>query len=190
MFVFGGEPEENTGLKISTELRMLSESDMPTDPSSTHVATIDGIIGALYESVCFLPGRKPNYERLRSLFFQGGHLLPPRGTDESSVTLLDVEEFIARSSRYVDTTDFGKKGFQEKEIARHTESFGNIVHVFSTYESRYSSSDPSPIARGINSIQLVYDQNRWWVLSIAWDVERPDSPLPSRYLPTGDGSRK
>ena len=36
--------------------------------------------------------------------------------------------------------------------------------------------------RGINSIQLFYDGTRWWVLSVFWDNERPDQPIPEQYL--------
>lgn len=167
------------------ELRKRVDKDLRPAVIPADVATIDAIISALYESVCFLPGEKPSYDRLRSLFLPRGQLCPPRGPEESAHLVLHVEGFIARSSRYIETTDFGKMGFHEKEIARRTESFGNIVHVFSTYESRYSAVDPAPIERGINSIQLVNDRDQWWVLSIAWDVERPDNPLPLHYVTTG-----
>ena len=77
-----------------------------------------------------------------------------------------------------------KTGFFEREIARKTEAYGNIMHVFSTYESR-RTGDPAekPFARGINSIQLLKDGNRWWVVSIFWDAERPGNEIPAQYLP-------
>jgi hypothetical protein len=75
-----------------------------------------------------------------------------------------------------------KDGFYESEIHRVTEKFGNIAHVFSTYESRLKADAPI-IARGINSIELFYDGKRWWIASNIWDDERPDNPLPLQYLP-------
>jgi hypothetical protein len=57
---------------------------------------------------------------------------------------------------------------------------GNVTQVFSSYESRHSPSD-KPFDRGINSIQLLNDGKRWWVLSILWDSERADNPLPANF---------
>jgi hypothetical protein len=27
-------------------------------------------------------------------------------------------------------------------------------------------------------VQLFFDRGRWWIVSIVWDNERPDNPLP------------
>jgi hypothetical protein len=78
---------------------------------------------------------------------------------------------------------FAKEGFYEREVARKTDSFGHVTHVFSTYESRHAIDDTKPFTRGINSIQLFNDGSRWWVVTIYWDSERPDQPIPSQYLP-------
>lgn len=76
-----------------------------------------------------------------------------------------------------------KNGFFERQIAARTDEFGTIVHVFSTYESRRGAGDPKPLARGINSIQLMKQTGRWWVVTVMWDQERPDNPIPTKYLP-------
>ena len=68
------------------------------------------------------------------------------------------------------------------EIGRTVEEFGNIVHAFSAYESKNTPQDPQPFARGINSIQLLRGPDRWYVLSIFWDSERADNPIPAKYL--------
>jgi hypothetical protein len=38
------------------------------------------------------------------------------------------------------------------------------------------------VARGINSFQLMNDGTRWWVLTVFWTSERPDLPIPEKYL--------
>jgi len=38
------------------------------------------------------------------------------------------------------------------------------------------------MARGINSIQLMKHADRWWIVTVMWDQERPDNPIPARYL--------
>ena len=154
------------------------------DPQASQkdVQSVDAIIQALYECVSFSPGAQPDYDRLKSLFHPDGRLMPPKGEKDENILVLDVETFINKSRVYVITSGLEYKGFHEKEVHRIQESFGKIVHVFSTYESRDQASDPQPIQRGINSIQLVNDAGRWWVVSVMWDVERPSNQIPSHYI--------
>jgi hypothetical protein len=51
------------------------------------------------------------------------------------------------------------------EISRRTKRFGSVAHLFSTYESRHAK-DEKPFARGINSIQLMNDGKRWWIVTV------------------------
>ena len=74
-----------------------------------------------------------------------------------------------------------RHGFSEREFARTSEAFGNIMQVFSTYEARRDSTDTRP-TRGINSIQLYYDGRRWWIITIYWQHEQADSAIPEKYL--------
>jgi hypothetical protein len=75
------------------------------------------------------------------------------------------------------------EGFFEREISHTSDTFGAIMHVFSTYESRHAPADAKPFGRGINSIELFNDGRRWWIISVLWDRERPNNPIPSKYLP-------
>jgi len=109
-------------------------------------------------------------------------LLKSNFTDPDAITDTElnraaVEGFIARVEPF-----FQENGFYEKEIARRTEQFGNIAHVWSTYESRHHEDDPEPFMRGINSIQLFNDGKRWWIVSIYWQQESADAPIPEKYL--------
>ena len=73
-------------------------------------------------------------------------------------------------------------GFIEKEVHRTVDAFGNIAHVFSTYESFHSKTDDAPFMRGINSIQLLNDGKRWWIVNIYWTQETEENPIPKKYL--------
>jgi len=63
-----------------------------------------------------------------------------------------------------------------------TEQYGDIAHVMSTYE-KHRWGDTTVIGRGINSIQMIRKDNRWWVTSIIWDEETGAGPVPPKYLP-------
>ena len=158
---------------------MLSPPPAPTAQAGD-VVTIDAIVKALYNAISGPMGRPRDWNRFRPLFLRGAQLIPaaPRPDGGSGLRVLDVEGYIQSAEPY-----FLRNGFFEREVARRLERFGNVAHLFSTYESRHAADDSKPLARGINSIQLVRDQGRWWVVTILWDAERADNPLLPQYLP-------
>lgn len=143
------------------------------------VDSIDSIVAALYDVISGPVGEARDWDRFRSLFVPGGKLMPTSERPEGGrgLRLLGVNDYIAASGDLL-----MQLGFREREIARVEEHFGNIAHVFSTYEG-IREGDAEPFVRGINSIQLLDDGSRWWIVSVYWQGEGPDSPLPARYLP-------
>ena len=147
---------------------------------SRDVVTMDAIIASLYDVISGPAGQKRDWDRFRALFVPGARLIPTvkQPTGGSATRVLDPDGYVTASGPTLETN-----GFYEKEVSRQVEMFGNIAHVFSTYESRRKADDAKPFARGINSIQLMNDGKRWWVVTVYWQAESPDNPLPSKYLP-------
>jgi hypothetical protein len=143
------------------------------------VESVDAIIASLYEVISGEAGKQRNWDRLRSLFAPNAKMIPivPKKEGGFALRELTVEDYVTKAGPNLE-----KDGFFEKEIARKTERYGNLAHVFSTYEGRRKADD-KPFVRGINSLQLMHDGTRWWVVSIMWEAERPDNPLPKEYLP-------
>ncbi len=143
------------------------------------VSSPEAIIAAVYDVISGPAGQKRNWERMRTLFVPDARMIPTgkRATGESTRRVLTVEEYITNSGPFLE-----KDGFFETEIGRRTEQFGNIVHVFSTYESKRAATDAKPFMRGINSFQLWYDGKRWWVITIMWQSESNDTPIPEKYI--------
>lgn len=158
-----------------------ANAQAPAAPAANpaDVASMDAIIAALYDVISGPAGKKRDWDRMRALFVPGARLIPtgPRRDGGTASRVLTVEEYITRV-----TPLFDKEGFYEREAARRTESFGNIAHVFSTYESRHKPDDAKPFQRGINSIQLMNDGKRWWVVTVFWQGEDKEHPLPEKYL--------
>ena len=149
---------------------------------SDDASSIDAIINAAYKVISGPAGKPRDWERERALFFPGARCIPtatvPGRNDVGLAPLfLDVEGYIERVEPI-----FAKEGFYETEIARRTEEFGRIAHVWSTYESRHDPSDPAPFMRGINSFQLFNDGNRWWILSVYWQHESAEHAIAQNYL--------
>jgi len=141
------------------------------------VSSVDGIMKAFYEVISGPAGQPRQWSRDRTLYIPDIRFVAMSEKSGQPVAQ------IASHQQFVDYADpvLVKDGFYESEIHRVTQKFGNIAHVFSTYESRQKADGPV-IARGINSVELFYDGKRWWVASNIWDDERPDNPLPPEYL--------
>jgi hypothetical protein len=141
--------------------------------------TLDGMLSALYGTISGAAGAPRDWERLRSLFAPEGRMVVHGVNKSGEITtrVLTVSDYISRV-----TPVFAKEGFYETELARTTETFGQIAHIFSTYESRRAPDESKPFQRGMNSIQLVNDGQRWWIQSLVWQAETDKNPLPERYL--------
>jgi hypothetical protein len=168
---------------MTVSARPVAQTEKPSPPAANgaDVSSVDSIVAALCDVISGPAGKKRDWDRMRSLFIPGARLIPTgkRQSGEVASRVLTVEDYINGSSKALE-----EGGFFEKEIARRTENYGNIAHVFSTYESRRKSDDAKPFARGINSIQLMNDGKRWWIVTIFWQGEGPDNPLPEKYLTT------
>ena len=149
------------------------------------VKSIDSILAALY-NVISGPAGERDWNRFRSLFLPQARLTAAtKNADGSSrVRPMGVEDYAKGAGTY-----FLQHAFFESPIVNRVETFGNITQIFSSYESRRAAGE-APFARGINSIQLLNDGTRWWIVSILWDEERPDNPLPKELAAKSSASQK
>lgn len=143
------------------------------------VASVDAIMRAVYDVISGPPGQGRDWDRMRSLFVPGARLIPtPRAADGTRTTRIwTLEEYIA-----IVGPSLERDGFFEREIGRVQERYGQIAHLMSAYDSRRHADDATPFARGVNSFQLFHDGTRWWVVTIYWQAETPDNPIPARFL--------
>ncbi|MEO8199832.1 MAG: hypothetical protein ABI679_04850 [Gemmatimonadota bacterium] len=141
------------------------------------VATLDGIIGAFYDVISGPAGQPRQWSRDRSLYIPDVRFVSMdirNGKPVASIT--SHQQFVDHSD-----AQLVKEGFFETEIHRTTRRFGNTDHIMSTYDMKDGAG--KPLGRGVNSIQLFWDGNRWWISGVAWDDERPDNPIPPELLP-------
>jgi hypothetical protein len=148
------------------------------------VGTPDAVVRALYETVSRAPGQPFQWDRMRSLFLPGALMIPNTEQTRGTFTTHTVESFISwidQGWRTVIGTP-NDRGFAESHVAGITEQYGDIAHVMSTYQ-KHRWNDTTVLGRGINSIQMVKKDGRWWVTSIIWDEENGAGPIPPKYLP-------
>jgi hypothetical protein len=157
-----------------------SQTSPAPPPPATHPGDVDSvehIIAAVYDVISGPAGAARDWDRFRSLFYPGARLIPTRRDDKGVITavVLSPDEYVSRGKNA-----FASQGFFENSVSNRIEDWDHIAHVWSTYESRHAQGEKA-FARGINSFQLFNDGKRWWILTIFWEAEDKDHPLPEKY---------
>lgn len=142
---------------------------------SADVDTLEHILAATYDVISGPAGTR-DWDRFRSLFLPDAHLtaVGKRSKDGTPyVVTMSVDDYVKRAGDH-----FAKEAFYENALVTKTERFGSMAESFSSYASHHATGD-KPFDRGINSFQFAFDGQRWWIVSILWDSERPDNPIPA-----------
>jgi len=126
---------------------------------------LDRVIAEMYDSVCFEEGRRPDWNRQAEIFAPAARLV--RVTD-AGIFEFDQESYRANLDAMIDAGEM--PSFWEGELWRETHLFGEVAHVLSAYETRRSRGG-EVLNRGVNSIQLFRDGDRWWISAMLWRRE-------------------
>lgn len=144
-------------------------------PLEDDVSSIDGVIKAYYGVVSGPAGFEYDHERDRSLH-----------APDAIITRFKDDGAFERQTLAVATqaVDPWQEGFYEVEINRIVEQFGDLAHVWSTFETR-NSADGKALNRGVSRVSLYYRNDRWWIA--CWSSQNEtDEMLPSRYAPESE----
>lgn len=129
-------------------------------------AEISRLLSRLYEVISFPEGGEPDFRGMADVFSAHARItrITPEGTDYFDLpTFQAMAEELVRVGAYT--------AFHETEVACRVERFGNVAHVASAYETRRDPEARACLGRGINSLQLVRENDGWRVLSLCWDEE-------------------
>lgn len=169
--------------RLLTFLLLCAFGIQAQDKDNVHidkVSTLDSTLETLYGVISGEKGEERDWDLFKYLFKPEAKLIPSGKNKEGiyKVRYMTPDDYIEGSGKWL-----VENGFFEKEINRSVQTFGNITQVFSTYESFRSEKDTEPFMRGINSIQLLFDGQRWWIVNIYWTQESAENPIPNQYLP-------
>ncbi len=151
------------------------------DDTAYQLSTVDGIIDALYDVISGPVGQERDWAAFRNLFAENAHMYIAVPDKDSGSILKSItpEEYSDRNQ-----TRLSDIGFTENELYRITNTYGAGTQVFSTYESHYTDKNGvEDITKGINNIQLFFDGDRYFIVSIFWDANAKNIEVPDRYLP-------
>jgi hypothetical protein len=146
-------------------------------PLEKDVLTIDGIIKAFYEVVSGEAGEKRQWERDLSIHNPNAiYSYLDNINGELKQVTISLKDFHKETDAMV-----MEQAFYESEINREVRIFGNIAHVWSTYETRLIKNGPVA-RRGINSIQLFFENGKWSIVSLIFERERAEK-IPKTFEP-------
>ena len=124
----------------------IAMAQAPKEANPADVSSLDAIMKAVYDVISGDAGKPRDWDRFRSLFYQGARLIPTnKNADTGAIgaKTLSPDDYVARVEPF-----FAKEGFYESELSRQVDQYGHIAHVFSTYESKHARADAKPFARG------------------------------------------
>jgi hypothetical protein len=127
-------------------------------PLPEDVASIDGIVRAFYDVVSGPAGEAPDRARDESLHLPGASIgmISRDAGGQPVYDRLDLDEYHRRYG------GVRAQPFYEWEVDRETQRIGNLAHVWSTYALGTSPEGPV-LRRGITSMHLFFDGERWWI---------------------------
>jgi len=139
---------------------------MSAEGSTNDVATPEGILQAMYELISGAAGQTRDWARWRTLYLPEARLMPAVSGAQPHLRVLSPEEYIRRVEPI-----FAREDFWERETRREVVTYGRVAHVLSHYESLRDPNGP-PFETGTNSVQLFFDDTRWWIVSVLWNTNR------------------
>jgi hypothetical protein len=149
--------------------------------SMESLSTVNSIMHSLYDVISGPAGQDRDWKAFRNLFAEDArmYIAVPDKEQGSVLKSITPEEYIERNQ-----TRFADIGFNERELYRIANSYGAGTQVFSTYESHFvNKNGEEEITKGINNVQLYFDGERYFIVSIFWDANAKNIQVPERYLP-------
>lgn len=135
-----------------------------TSEGGVNDPAIVAVLKRLYAVISFEEGDEPDWDGLKNVFSEHARItrVTPEGTDH-----LDPKSFLAMTQDLLELGAY--TSFFEVEVARRIDRFGDVAQVWSHYETRRNRAAKEPLGRGVNSIQLIREQDTWRVLGLLWD---------------------
>jgi hypothetical protein len=141
--------------------------------------SVQNILDAYYDCISGPIGQKRDFDRFKNLFYESASFTysywNKEQTKASTMIFKTVDGFIEKLD-YLD-----KKGFYEYEISNTINEFGSVIQVFSTYTYRVEDKSTEP-KTGITSYEILFDGERYWILSMFWTIENERFKIPEKYL--------
>lgn len=139
--------------------------------------SIEGITSKMIELISGDIEEPRNWDEYRNLFLPTAIKIsinrnaPPK----RQIRVRNLEEFVREVG-----PAYKKNGFDEISLGLTVNEFNGIANVFQSFYCKNLTGTYEK--RGVNSYQLVYADNRWWIASTTFSNETEENKIPDKYL--------
>jgi hypothetical protein len=134
------------------------------------------VVRELYRLVTIEKGQVTDWEQVRGLFLPQAVIVLRVSKTESQV--FDVQGWIDDFVAWNNKAKVVETGFSEKIVTLKPRVFRDIANVFVLYEASITGSTRPP-TKGVDSIELIRKDGRWWIAAITNDLPNAENPLPA-----------
>ncbi len=170
----------------SGTFRATAQEQVPWRQYADDYTVIENVLVDLYKTCTFGPGNEVDYERMKMLFHPKVVFFQPPTRGSNAFRPMDLEGFFELWKHDIEQFNMKETGFYESLSRHETTSFGRLAHSYVVFEGR-TDPDATRAQRGVDSIDLVFHEGRWWVASIVTDFEFPQQLIPDSILKGGSG---
>jgi len=155
----------------------LSNGAVAAGPNDASLQTAEGVVRELYRLVCIPVGGETDWDQVRNLFLPAAVIHLRVSRDASDTFTLDgwIDDFIAFNEK----ARSSERGFEEKIVRLSTTEFRDIAHVLVLYQARMLDWGDRPPSEGVDSIELIRKDGRWWIAAITNDIPDQENPIPA-----------
>lgn len=154
-----------TLLFLSTSVSSIAQENIVSP-----VESIDGIIAELLDQITIEKGEKMDTLAIRNLFHPSAIFTVANSTNAETVSLDDFLSLLK--------DPYYEEGYVEREIHKVVDEYNGIAQVFQTF---YGKDSEGVEEKGINSYQLTYYGDRWWIVSMLWTIASKSERIPAKY---------
>ena len=152
-------------------------------PPADELTRIERTLDTLYRSFCFDAGDEADWSTMRSLFLDGASFVAPVRAGRRPQAV-QGDEFIEEFQDWIASSNEGETGLHERIEHLRIDVFGSVAHAYVLFEG-FVPGEAQTKTRGIDSIQLVHDGERWRVASFTTQYASEDRPVPARFEAAG-----
>jgi uncharacterized protein (DUF1697 family) len=162
---------------LATPLAVRAQTP-PAEPPGVAPAysTAEDVVNELYRLVTIEKGQETDWERVRQLFLPQAVIVLRISKTESQV--FDVQGWIDDFRTWDEKAKVKETGFSEKIVTMKARVFRDIANVFVLYEASITGATRPP-TRGVDSIELIKKDGRWWIAAITNDLINAENPVPA-----------
>ena len=163
---------------IATPLAVGAQAPPSSQPPGVAPAysTAEDVVNELYRLVSIEKGQETDWEQVRQLFLPQAVIVLRVSKEASQV--FDVQGWIDDFKTWDEKAKVKETGFSEKIITMKPRVFRDIANVFVLYEASITGATRPP-TRGVDSIELIKKDGRWWIASITNDIINAENPVPA-----------